>query len=102
MVGAGFRRARRLSDRSLANFILAYFSRGQRLKTRPLFEITRPNCARGAGYKLPNCLRISIVMKCFQRVAEAITQFKGPYHEPNLSARGFDRLGIDCLRCIGR
>ena len=26
-----------------------------------------------------------------------LLSLKGPCHEPNLSARGFDRLGIDCL-----
>ncbi len=67
------------SDRSLANFILARFQSRSEAEDCDRYLKSQGLIVRGvAGYKLPNCLRISIGDEAAcQRVAEAITQFKG-------------------------
>ncbi len=67
------------SDRSLANFILARFKSRSEAEDCDRYLKSKGLIVRGvAGYKLPNCLRISIGDEAAcQRVAEAITQFKG-------------------------
>ena len=67
------------SDRSLANFILARFQSRSEAQDCDRYLKSQGLIVRGvAGYKLPNCLRISIGDEAAcQRVAEVITQFKG-------------------------
>ena len=67
------------SDRSLANFILARFHSRSEAEDCDRYLKSRGLIVRGvAGYKLPNCLRISIGDEtACRRVAEAVGQFKG-------------------------
>ena len=67
------------SDTSMANFVLARFATQEEAEACDTFLQSQGLIVRRvAGYKLPNCLRITVgdEASC-RRVAHAIGQFKG-------------------------